>query len=92
MSSLYLLIDLQSDVVGVKTTDLRWYNTQTHVSFEMGSNSAAAHIPLDEIIDQIELSAEDEVAKGPYFQRRALVYGLGDQHALFEKLRGAAGK
>lgn len=59
---------------------------KTHVSFEMSSNSAAAHVPLDEIIDNIELSAEDEGTKGPYYQRRTLVYGLGEQHGLYERL------
>lgn len=72
----------QSDLTRRKAYSAR----QTHVSFEMSSNSAAAHIPLDEIIDNLELSAEDEVAKGPYYQRRTLVYGLGDQHTLFERL------
>ncbi|KZT68878.1 scavenger mRNA decapping enzyme [Daedalea quercina L-15889] len=52
----------------------------------LGMTVGQAHL-LDDIISLLELNPDDE---GPsVFERMTLTYGLGDQHGLYEAMRGA---
>ncbi|MBW0479769.1 hypothetical protein O181_019484 [Austropuccinia psidii MF-1] len=56
-----------------------------HIGFQ-GIAVGQAHL-LDEIIDNLELDAENKSESSkPYFDRRTFVYGLGSHHGLFEFL------